>query len=125
MKRVLFAGFLLVAFFTQRAAAQTVPHVTAVEFTAEVNLLDAYIGAGNMTAANTAWDSVHHMMLHVLGYTKKSIHDAATPADRTTYTDILSNQRSLYQVIWPLKTNFTANRTLLHNKLGEFDLTIY
>jgi len=125
MKRILFACFLIVAFCTQRAAAQAVVHVTAAEFTAEVNLLDSYIGAGNMAAANTAWDSVHHMMLHVLGYSKKSIHEAATPAEKTTYSTILTNQRTIYQAIWPLKNNLTANRTVLHTKLGEFDATIY
>lgn len=125
MKRILFACLLLVAIGNQRAAAQALVHVTAAEFTVKVNLLDSYIGAGNMTAATATWDTVHHMMLNILSYTKKSIHDAATPTESASYTAVMTNQRNIYQVIWPLHTNLATNRSALHTKLGEFDATIY
>ena len=128
MKRILLASFLVAAICTvgsvQRASAQVV-HVTATAFTTEVTLLDSYIGASNMTAAQSTWDSVHHMMINVLAYTKNSIVTAATPADKTTYMGILTTQRNLYQAIWTLKTDLATNRVALHTKLGEFDATIY
>lgn len=127
MKRILLASFLFTAICTvgsvQRASAQV--HVSATAFTTEVNLLDSYIGAGNMTAAQATWDSVHHMMMNILSYTKYSIMNATTPADKTTYTGIMTTQRTLYQAIWALKPNLAANRAALHTKLGEFDATIY
>ena len=101
------------------------PHISAATFTAEINLLDSYIGAGNMTAAQSTWDTVNHMMISVLGYTKNSIRTAATPADKTTYTNLVTSQRDIYQTIWTLKTDLTTNRVALHTKLGEFDATIY
>ena len=127
MKRILFACFLAISFCTlsnERAAAQAV-HVSAAAFTAKVDLLDAYIGAGNMAAATATWDTVHHMMLNVLSYSKHSIRDAATPADATSHTTILTGQRNLYQAIIPLRFDLAGNRTALHTKLGEFDATIY
>lgn len=110
---------------SQRVAAQTVVHVTASEFTAKVNLLDSYLGSGNMTAATATWDTVHHMMLNVLSYTKKSMNDAATPAEKSGYESVLLGQRNIYQAIWALKNDLAGNRATLHTKLGEFDLTIY
>ncbi len=129
MKRILLACILVAATCTvgsiQRASAQTVTHISASAFTAEINLLDSYIGAGNMTAAQSTWDTVNNMMISVLGYTKNSIRTAATPADKTTYTNLVTNQRTIYQTIWTLKTDLAANRVALHTKLGEFDATIY
>jgi len=128
MKRILLACFLVAATCTvapiQRASAQ-VTHVSAADFTTQVNLLDSYIAAGNMTAANTTWLTVHNMMISILGYSKNSIMTAATPADKTTYTNILTTQRTIYSAVWALKTDLATNRTALHTKLGEFDATIY
>ncbi len=129
MKRILFACILATATCTvgsvQHASAQTVTHISASAFTTEINLLDTYIGAGNMTAAQSTWDSVNHMMITILGYTKNSIRLAATPADKTTYTGIMMNQRDLYKIIWGLKTDLVTNRVALHTQLGNFDATIY
>jgi hypothetical protein len=130
MKRIFLALFLLTATcsvaFHQQASAQTatIP-VTAAAFTAKVNLLDSYIAAGNMAAANTTWTDVHGMMLSVLGKSKTSIRSAATTADKTNHTTILENQQTIYWDVWNLKSNLTANRTALHTKLGEFGATIY
>ncbi len=128
MKRILIASFLFIAVCTvvsvQRLSAQ-VTHIAATDFTTQVNLLDSYIAAGNTTAAQTEWTTVHNMMIAVLSYTKNSIKDAATEADKASYRTIMTNQRDLYQTIWTLKSDLTANRAALHSKLGEFDLTIY
>ncbi len=128
MKRILLACFLLTAVCTitsvQRSSAQ-VTHVTAPAFTTQVNLLDSYIAAGNMASANATWDTLHHMMINVLSYSKHSIDVATTPGDKATYSTILKTQRDLYKTILPLKADLAANRTMLHSKLGEFDLTIY
>ena len=128
MKRILLACFLVAATCTvapiQRASAQ-VTHVSAADFTTQVNLLDSYIAAGNMTAANATWTTVHNMMLSILAYTKNSIMLAATPADKTAYVAVMTNQRTIYSAVWALKSDLATNRTALHTKLGEFDATIY
>ena len=129
MKRILFACILATATCSigsvQRVSAQTVVHVSATDFTTQVNLLDTYIGAGNMTAAQSTWDNVHHMMIEILGYTKNSIMTAATPADKTAYTTIMNNQRNIYKTIWALKPDLATNRVAIHTNLGLFDATIY
>lgn len=130
MKRILFAIFMLTATMSvtsvQTASAYSpAPIVTQAAFTAKVNLMDTQIGAGNTTAAQATWTEIHDMMLVVLGVTKNSIRTAATPAAEASYRTILDNQTTIYQAIWQLKTNLTANRVPLHTKLGEFALTIY
>ena len=126
MKRILLVCFLLTAGLTlssvQRASAQVV--VTAASFTAQVNQMDSYIAAGNMTMAQTTFDTLNRMMKNVLAVSKHSISSAATPADKASFMTILNNQRTLYNTIWGLKTDLAANRAALHAKLGEFDLTI-
>jgi len=126
MKRFLLACFLLTATCTvisiQHVAAQT---VTQASFIAKVDTMDAQIGAGNITGAQTTWSSIHSDMLRVLGVTKASIASAATPADVTYYTNILTNQRSLYTPIWQMHTDLVTNRTAINTKLVAFDATIY
>ena len=128
MKRFLFACLLATATCSfvsvQHASAQSV-HVTASAFTTEVNLLDSYIAAGNMTVAQNTRDSVHAMMLNVLKYSKTSIYNATSAADKTTYQTILKNQVDIYQTVWGLKTDLATNRAALHTNLGLFDATIY
>ena len=129
MKRILFACILATATFTigsvQRVSAQSLTHVSAADFTTQANLLDTYIGAGNMTAAQSTWDTVHHMMMEILSYTKNSIMTAATPADKASYTTIMNNQRNIYKTIWALKPDLVTNRAAIHTNLGLFDATIY
>jgi len=129
MKRFLFACILATATCSlvsvQHASAQSTTHVTAAAFTTEVNLLDSYIAAGNMTVAQNTWDSVHVMMLNVLRYSKTSIQTAATPADKASYQTILRNQTSIYRTVWGLKPDLATNRAALHTNLGLFDATIY
>ncbi len=130
MKRILLACFLLTATCSvtsfQNAVAQTTfTPVTLSAFTAKVNTLDAYIAASNMTAAQTTWNEIHTMMLSVLHTSKESIYGATSPADKSAHVTILENQRTIYQVCWELKNNLTANRAVLHTKLGEFGATIY
>ena len=128
MKRILLACFLLTAVCTvtstPRCSAQ-ITHVTAPEFTTQVNLLDSYLAAGDLTSATATWNVVHRMMLQVLGYTKNSISLATTPTDKAAFLAILDTQRNLYKMILPLKADLAANRAVLHSKLGEFDATIY
>ena len=126
MKRILLACFLLTAIFSltsiQRASAQA---VTQASFQAKVNQMDAYTAAGNNTAAQTEWNSIHTDMITVLAVTKASIHNATTPADVTYYTNVMNNQRTIYQQIWVLHTDLVTNRTAIYTKLSDFDLTIY
>jgi len=128
MKRFLFACILATATCSfvsvQHASAQSV-HVTASAFTTEVNLLDSYIAAGNMTAAQNEWNTVHTMMKEVLAYSKTSIQTAATAADKASYQTILTNQINIYHTVWGLKTDLATNRAALHTNLGLFDATIY
>ena len=130
MKRILLACFLLTAScsvsFTQRAAAQiTTPRVTLATFTAKVNLMDSYIGSGNMTAAQSTWNEINTMMMSVLHVSKESIHNATTDADRNAHITIMQNQQNIYSVIWGLKPDLATNRAALHTKLGEYGATIY
>ncbi len=131
MKRILLACFMLTATMgvtsVQHASAYapvTTP-VTATAFTAKVNLMDTQIGAGNITAAQATWNEIHDMMLSVLGVTKSSINTAATPAAEASFRAILTNQTTIYQVIWGLKPDLATNRVAIHTKLGEFAATIY
>ena len=124
MKRILLAFSLLIAtlgFTSVQASAQ----VTAASFNTQVNLMDSYIGAGNITAAQTTFDTLNSMMKSVLAVTKNSINTAATSADKATYTALIRNQVSIYHAIWLLKTDLATNRTAIHNKLEDFDATIY
>ena len=126
MKRILLACFLLTATFTllsvQHASAQA---VTQASFMAKVNAMDAYIGAGDTTAAKTKWNSIDADMLIVLSVTKNSIRAATNPTDVTYYTNIMTSQRALYRQIWALHTNLTLNRSALYTNLSNFDGTIY
>ena len=128
MKHILLACFLLTAVCTvgsvSRSTAQ-VTHVSASDFTTQVNLLDSYIAAGNTTGTNSTWNTLHNMMVQVLSYTKNSINTAGTPADKAAFETLMKTQRNIYGTILSLKTDFVANRTLLHTKLVAFDATIY
>ena len=128
MKRILFAFFLFTAAATvattMQANAQTLA-VTAASFTAKVDLMDSYIGAGNMAAAQATWNEIHEMEKSVLAKTKASIYGSTTTADKENYNTILRNQVSIYKAIWTLKTDLATNRAAIHTKLQEFDLTIY
>ena len=130
MKRILLACFLLtatcsVSFIGHANARTTVTPTTLADFTAKINLMDSYIGAGNVTAAQSTWNDVHSMMLNVLAVTKESIHSAATPADRTAYTTIMNNQTTIYYDVWALKNDLATNRAAIHAKLVAFGATIY
>jgi hypothetical protein len=131
MKRILLACFLLTATcsvsFIQTATAQMTPPpvVTLPEFTAKVNQMDTYIGAGDMTNAQATWLLVHTMMGKVLATSKYSIYAATTPADKTAHTNIMIHQRDLYSEIWALKPDLATNRIAIHAKLVEFGATIY
>ena len=126
MKRILLACFLLTATCTllsfQQATAQA---VTQSSFMAKVNTMDTYIGAGNLTAAQTTWSDIHADMITVLAVTKNSIRTAATPADVTNYTNIMTNQRNIYTPLWQMHTDLVTNRVAIHDQLVLFDATIY
>lgn len=126
MKRILLAFFLLTGTVTistvQHASAQT---VTAASFTTKVDQMDAYIGAGNMTAAQSTFDELNAMMKTVLGVSKTNVQSAATPADSDAAKLFLRNQTVLYRTIWSLKSDLAANRATIRTKLQEFDLTIH
>jgi len=130
MKRILLAFFLLTATctlsYTQHATAQTTPpHVTLTDFTAKINLMDSYIAASNMTAAQSTWTEVHTMLMNILAYSKYSIRSATTTADRDSHMAILQNQQTIYLAISGLKGDLALNRTAIHGKLAEFGATIY
>ena len=126
MKRILLAFSLFVTVFTlsfvQQASAQA---VTAASFTAKVNLMDSYISAGNSAMAQSTFDSLNVMMKKVLGVTKMSIKDAATPAAKDAYKATIHNQISIYEAIWALKPDLMSNKAAIDTKLAEFDATIY
>lgn len=131
MKRILLACFLLTATCSVTFVQQAVAHapaassITPSAFTAKVNLMDAQIGAGDITTATTTWNEVHQMMLSVLSTTKYSISSAATTADKATYTTLYNNQWNMYTEIWNLKPDLATNRAALHAKLLAFGATIY
>ena len=106
------------------AVAQTTT-VTLAAFTTKVNLLDSYIAAGNMAAANSTWTEVHNMMLNVLAKSKTSIRSATTTTDKDAHISILQDQETKYWAVWNLKTNLATNRAAIRTKLGEFGATIY
>jgi len=130
MKRILIACFLLTATssvtFVQQATAHAAPApaVTSAAFTAKINLMDAQIAAGNMTAAQATWNEVHQMELTVLATTKSNIASASTPALKDSYMAVMNNQYALYTDIWALKTDLATNRTAIHTKLVSFGATI-
>ena len=125
MKRILLACFLLTATctlsFVQQATAHAAPAPsTASDFTAKVNLMDAQIGAGNMTAAQATWNEIHTMELSVLQTAKYNILGASTPTDKAAKTDVFNSQYALYQDIWSLKTDLATNKVAIHSKLLAF-----
>ncbi len=125
MKRILLAFSLLIATLGFTSVQHASAQVTAASFNTQVNLMDSYIGAGNITAAQTTFDTLNSMMKSVLAVTKNSINTAATSADKATYTALIRNQVSIYHAIWALKSDLATNRTAIHNKLEDFDATIY
>ncbi len=126
MKRILLACFLLTATttFVQKASAQIATAVSASDFTAQTNQLDAQIAAGNITAAQATWQTINTLMKQELGYSKSQIMSAATDADKTAAVAKNRNQAAIYKTIWPLKADLTANRTALHTQLGLFGATL-
>lgn len=129
MKHLFLAIFLMTATCSLTlpagVVAQTSTTVTLSAFTSKVNLLDTYIAAGNMTAANSTWAEVHNMMLNVLAKSKTSIRSATTTTDKDAHIATLKDQETKYWEAWNLKTNLSANRAAIHTKLGEFGSTIY
>lgn len=125
MKRLLFAFFMLTGALTLSSQHVSAQAVTAASFTAKADLLDSYIGAGNTTMAQTTFDELNGMMKSVLGVTKTDIHAATTAADKTAAETVLHNQTILYRTIWAMKTDLATNRSAIHTKLQEFDLTIH
>jgi hypothetical protein len=127
MKRILLACFLLTA--TVAATVSTTPaqasaSVSVTTFTAKVNLMDSYIAAGNMTAAQTTWDEINGLMISALGDSKASIAGASTPAAATTATNVMNGQYNLYTQIWALKSDLATNRATIHTKLLDFSATL-
>ena len=131
MKRFLLVCFLLTATcsvsFVHTASAQTTPPpvVTLADFTAKINLMDSYIGAGDMVNAQATWEIINTMIRNVLATSKYSIFTAATPTDKTAHMTILNNQTAINRIIWNLKTDLATNRVAIHAKLVEFGATIY
>jgi hypothetical protein len=131
MKRFLLVCFLLTAVcsvsYIQHASAQITPPTptTLADFTAKVNLMDTYIGAGNMPMAQSTWLEIHTMMKNVLAVSKYSIYSAATPADKDAHIAILNNQTTIYFRVWALKNDLATNRVAIHTKLNAFGATIY
>ncbi len=128
MKRILLACFLLTATCTILTIHPTTvlaaPVVTKTSFQAKVNALDGYIAAGNMTAAQNEWESIHQDMIDVFAVTKANIRNATTPADRTHYEGIEANQRALYSPVWEMHTDLVTNRAAINTKLTAFANTI-
>jgi hypothetical protein len=128
MKRILFVCCLLVFTctmpFMQQATAQ-MPVVTTASFTAKANQLDAYIAAGNLTQANITADDINQTMMIVVTKSKNDLNRATTPTDITHYTTVNTNQNTLYSAFWTLRSNLTANRTVIHTKLLAFAALVY
>ncbi len=125
MKRIILACFLLsatCAITTQTAHAQTA--VSASSFTTQVNRMDSFIVAGDMTNATATWNAIHNMMMNELAYTKSQIAGATTATDRATYTTLNQNQYTIYNQIWALKSNLATNRTAIRTYLLNFAATI-
>ncbi|MBC7554194.1 MAG: hypothetical protein H7257_09460 [Taibaiella sp.] len=125
MKRILLSCFLITAACAgtiQKAHAQS-SAVSVAAFTAKVNLLDSFIFVGDMTHANTTWTEVHNMLLAELAVTKGNIASASSAAASTSYTTVMNNQYSIYNVIWSLKADLATNRAALHTKLNDFAAT--
>ncbi len=125
MKRILLACLLVTAACSvtvQRAHAQTT--VTVATFTAQVNLMDSFLVAGDVTDATTTWNTIHTMMMTELGTTKGQIASATTATDRATYTTLNQNQYTIYRQIWALKSALAANRVSIHTYLLNFAATI-
>lgn len=129
MKRFLLACFLMTATCSvvsvQHAMAQSSTPPTQASFATKVTQLDNYITAGDMTNAQTTWESIHTDMLAELAYTKSNIAGGGTPTGGGTYMTIMNNQRTIYSDIWQLHTDMVTNHTALIAKLNEFDGTIY
>ena len=128
MKRIILACFLLTATCTlasiQQASAQVTTSVTRASFNTKVNLMDTQIGAGNLTAASSTWTAIHDMMKTILNDTKHAIQAAPSTSASSTYMGYQNTQTSLYNEIWVLKNNMTANRTALKTKLLAFSDTV-
>lgn len=125
MKRILLICCLLTATITSIPSHITAQTVTTSSFMSKVNNMDAYIGAGNITAARSTWNSIHVDLLSVLAVTQKSIRVATSPTDKTYYTNIMTGQRTLYDRIMANHSDLLSNRTTLYTDLSSFDLTIY
>lgn len=126
MKRILLICLLFTATVTllsvQRTVAQT---VTQASFMAKVSAMDTYIGAGNTTAAQTTWNSIHVDMLNVISVTQNNIRKASNPTDVANYTNSMANQRAIYRQILALHNDLTTNRSAIYTALSSFEATIY
>lgn len=129
MRKVLLALFMLTASVSVVSVQQVCAYapaaaVTEPAFTAKVNLMDAQLGAGSITAAQSTWAEIHDMMLSVLATSKENIRTASSPAAEAALTSHIQNQITIYQAVWQMKTDLVTNRAAIRAKLGEFALTI-
>lgn len=115
------AGSALVSVNTYAQRSIT---VTVSSFTAKVNHMDSLIGAGSMAAATTTWNDIHDMLMAELANTKSEIAGATSSSAASAYTTTMTNQYTLYNQIWTLKTDLATNRTAIKAKLLAFAATI-
>jgi len=90
------------------------------DFNAKVAQLDTYLGAGDMTNAQSTWNQIHTMMLGELAVTKANIAGATTDAARAAATTNMQTQTGIYRQAWTLKNDLAGNRAALHTKLVAF-----
>lgn len=129
MKRILLSFILLVSATVASFAQSTPPldvatPVSKTEYVAKVNALNDALLAGNTTLAETLFGQVNTLLTDEMKVMRYKLRDATTEAERTTYRDVIKNQRMHYSTALNMKqAGMTPNRAPMIAALNDFGNT--
>lgn len=126
MKRILSIGILLLAATSSHSFAQTYGGIvldSKASFSGQVTNFDAYVTAGNITAANKSMDTLMMMMNKQVSYTQYYMNDrtvTSNPSLVSAGNTKLNNKMTIKNKIQGYKSNPTLNKTKIDTELANF-----
>lgn len=128
MKRIFLICSLFVAactaVFAQSAPSHPAPTpVSKTEFMAKVSELNALISAENATAAEAKFHEISQLAnneMTILRYKMQDAMDAHNDAEKQHYMEMSKTQRTLFAEALQMKSNMSANKAAINQKLTTF-----
>lgn len=129
MKRILLSCILLLTIAVASFAQSTPPldvatPVSKTEYVAKVNALNAALTASNTALAETIFGQVNTMVNDEMKVMRYKLRDASSEAERTTYREVIKNQRMYFSGAMNAKqSGMLPNRAALIEALNNFGST--